>query len=122
MAVRQMTRSYLLTKILNGFGNAASHSAVLSLDIALAYQQLNRDVVIPNSVVRNTLTTMVWDNIDFQKKQQLVLEQRIKFDIHFPFLDNINCVHVFEFSKDNSHKLDETSINKFIYFLYISCF
>ena len=68
MAVRQMTRSYQLTKILNGFGNAASHSAVLSLDTALAYKQLNSDVVIPNGIVKNTLTTMVWDNIDFREE------------------------------------------------------
>ena len=68
MAVRQMTRSYQLTKILNGFGNAASHSAVLSLDTALAYKQLNSDVVIPNSIVKNTLTTIVWDNIDFREE------------------------------------------------------
>ena len=65
MAVRQMTCSYQLTKILNGFGNAASHSSVLSLDTALAYQQLNSDVGIPNGIVKNTLTTMVWGNIDF---------------------------------------------------------
>ena len=53
MAVRQMTRSYQLTKILNGFGNAASHSAVLSLDTALAYQQPNSDAVLPNGIVKN---------------------------------------------------------------------
>ena len=36
MAVRQITGSYALTKILNGFGNSVSHPTVLSFDTALA--------------------------------------------------------------------------------------
>ncbi len=55
---------------LNGIENAASHSAILSLDTALAYQQLNTDVIMPNGIVKNTFTTMVRHNIDFREETQ----------------------------------------------------
>jgi hypothetical protein len=65
MAVRQITGSYALTKILNGFGNSVSHPAVLSFDTALASQCLDNDVVIPEGIIPTKFTMMVWDNIDF---------------------------------------------------------
>lgn len=65
MAVRQITGSYALTKILNGFGNSVSHSAVLSLDTALASQCLDNGTVIPEGIIPRKFTMMVWDNIDF---------------------------------------------------------
>ena len=65
MAVRQITGSYELTRILNGFGNSVSHSAVLSFDTALASQTLGSNVVIPEWIIPKKFTMMVWDNIDF---------------------------------------------------------
>ena len=65
MAVRQITGSYALTKVLNGFGNSVSHSAVLSLDTAFASQCLDNDTVIPEGIIPRKFTMMVWDNIDF---------------------------------------------------------
>jgi hypothetical protein len=65
MAVGQITGSYELTRILNGFGNSVSHSAVLSFDTALASQTLGSNVVIPEGIIPKKFTMMVWDNIDF---------------------------------------------------------
>jgi hypothetical protein len=65
MAVRQITGSYQLTKILNGFGHSVSHPTIRSLDTALASQALSDTVVIPEGIIPNKFTMMVWDNIDF---------------------------------------------------------
>ena len=65
MAGRQITGSYVLTNILNGFGNSVSHPAVLSFDTALATQCLGNDTVIPEVIFPRKFTMMVWDNIDF---------------------------------------------------------
>jgi hypothetical protein len=64
MAVRQITGSYALTKILFGFGNSVSHPAALSFDTALASQCLYNDIVIPKGIIPTKFTMMVWDNID----------------------------------------------------------
>ena len=65
MAVRQITGSYQLTRILNGFGNSVSHPTIRSFDTALASQALNSAVVIPEGITPGKFTMMVWDNIDF---------------------------------------------------------
>ena len=59
MAVRQITGSYELTRILNGFGNSVSHSAVLSFDTALASQTLGSNVVIPEGIIPKKLCKKV---------------------------------------------------------------
>ena len=70
MAVRQITGSYALTKISNGFGNSVFHSAVLSLDTALASQCLDNDTVIPEGITPRKFTMLVWDNIKFLEETQ----------------------------------------------------
>ena len=65
MAVRQITGSYQLTRILNGFGNSVSHPTIRSFDTALASLALNSAVVIPEGITPGKFTMMVWDNIDF---------------------------------------------------------
>ena len=65
MAVRQITGSHQLTKILNGFGNSVSYSTVLSLDTALAAQNMDTTVTITKGITSNKFTMLVWDNIDF---------------------------------------------------------
>lgn len=68
MAVRQITGSHQLTKILNGYGNSVSYSTVLSLDTALAAQNMDTTVTIPKGITSNKFTMLVWDNIDFQEE------------------------------------------------------
>ena len=65
MAVRQITGSYQLTRILNGFGNSVSHPTIRSFDTALASQAQSSTVVIPEGIIPRKFTMMVWDNIDF---------------------------------------------------------
>lgn len=65
MAIRQITGSYQLTKILNGFGNSVSHLTIWWLDTALASKALSDTAVIPEGIIPNKFTLMVWDNIDF---------------------------------------------------------
>ena len=42
-----------------------SHPTIRSLDTALASQALSDTVVIPEGIIPNKFTMMVWDNIDF---------------------------------------------------------
>ena len=42
-----------------------SHPTIWSLDTALASQALSDTVVIPEGIIPNKFTMMVWDNIDF---------------------------------------------------------
>jgi hypothetical protein len=59
MAVRQITGSYQLTRILNGYGNSVSYSTVRSLDTALASKNLGSTVTIPKGITLNKFTTMI---------------------------------------------------------------
>lgn len=65
MAVRQITGSERLIRILNGFGHCVSHSSVLRHDTALAEQSINSSKELPNNVLPGKFATVVVDNADF---------------------------------------------------------
>ena len=71
MAVRQMTGSVRLLKILHGLGHTASADAVSKHDTALAIISSNGDgkeLKIPRNISKNIFTTLVWDNNDFNEE------------------------------------------------------
>ena len=71
MAVRQMTGSVRLLKILHGLGHTASADTVSKHDTALAIISSNGDgkeLKIPRNISKNIFTTLVWDNNDFNEE------------------------------------------------------
>ena len=71
MAVRQMSGSMRLLRILHGLGHAVSTATVYRHDTALAL--LSRDeegteITIPRNIIPNVFTTIVWDNNDFNEE------------------------------------------------------
>ncbi|XP_038062969.1 uncharacterized protein LOC119733637 [Patiria miniata] len=66
MAVRHLSSSAQLVRLLNGLGHCTSVTSVLEHDTALAKRQLILgDNPIPDDVRVGAFTTLVWDNIDF---------------------------------------------------------
>ena len=71
MAVRQMTGSVRLLKVLHGLGHTASANTVSKHGTALAIISSNRDgkgIKIPRNILKNVFTTLVWDNNDFNEE------------------------------------------------------
>ena len=71
MAVRQMTGSVRLLKVLHGLGHTASADTVSKHDTALAIISSNGDgkeIKIPRNILKNVFTTLVWDNNDFNEE------------------------------------------------------
>ena len=71
MAVRQLTGSTRLLKILHGLGHTASTDTVLKHDTALAIISSEGDeneIKIPRNIVQGLFTTIVWDNNDFNEE------------------------------------------------------
>jgi hypothetical protein len=67
MAVRHLTGSSTVIRLLNGLGHSMSHTAVLEHDTALAETQLLKTSYVPDGFCKRTFTTLVLDNNDFRK-------------------------------------------------------
>jgi hypothetical protein len=65
MAVRHLTGSSTVIRLLNGLGHSMSHTAVLEHDTALAETQLSKTSYVPDGFCKRTFTTLVWDNNDW---------------------------------------------------------
>ena len=71
MAVRQITGSMRLLRILHGLGHTASTATVYRHDTALAIlssDEEGREITIPRNIVPNVFTTIIWDNDDFNER------------------------------------------------------
>ena len=71
MAVRQMTGSVRLLKVLHGLGHTASADTVSKHDTALAIISNNGDgkeIKIARNILKNMFTTLVWDSNDFNEE------------------------------------------------------
>ena len=71
MAVRQITGSVRLLRILHGLGHTASTDTVYRHDTALATSSSNgaeKEIAIPRNISPETFTTIVWDNNDFNEE------------------------------------------------------
>eukprot|EP00794_Sanderia_malayensis_P020893 gene20893-22944_t len=69
MAVRQITGSIRLLRIIHGLGHSVSPSTVYRHDSALALASTNQqDIVIPRNINTETFATIVWDNNDFSEE------------------------------------------------------
>ena len=71
MAVRQITGSVRLLRILHGLGHTASTDTVYRHDTALAISSSNgaeKEITIPRNISPETFTTIVWDNNDFNEE------------------------------------------------------
>ena len=71
MAVRQMTGSERLLRILHGLGHTASIATVHRHDTALALvssYSVEKELPIPRNMSRKQFTTLVWDNNDFSEE------------------------------------------------------
>lgn len=77
MTIRHLTGSAKIQQILNNFGHCVSHSTTLEHDTALATQQLEAKTV-PPEFLKQTFTTLVWDNNDFGE-ETLTGNMRIRF-------------------------------------------
>ncbi|XP_028411727.1 uncharacterized protein LOC114534480 [Dendronephthya gigantea] len=71
MAVRQMTGSVRLLRILHGLGHTASTDTVYKHDTALAIissDEAGKEISIPRSINPDVFTTIIWDNNDFNEE------------------------------------------------------
>ena len=71
MAVRQMTGSMRLLRILHGLGHTVSTATVYRHDTALALlsrEEEGTEITIPRNIIPNVFTTIVWDNNDFNEE------------------------------------------------------
>ena len=71
MAVRQITGSVRLLRILHGLGHTASTDTVYRHDTALAISSSNcagKEIATPRNISAGTFTTIVWDNYDFNEE------------------------------------------------------
>ena len=71
MAVRQITGSVRLLRILHSLGHTASTDTVYRHDTALAISSSNgaeKEIAIPRNISPETFTTIVWDNNDFNEE------------------------------------------------------
>lgn len=70
MALRHMTGSKQIAQLISGLGHAVSYESVLRLETALATKQLEDTNVgkIPEGFTKASLTTLVYDNIDFAEE------------------------------------------------------
>ena len=71
MAVRQITGSVRLLRILHGLGHTASTDTVYRHDTVLAISSSNcagKEIAIPRNISSGTFTTIVWDNNDFNEE------------------------------------------------------
>ena len=68
MAIRQLTGSSNVLKLLNQFEHCMSHEYVLCHETALAQVNVCSEGTLPPSFCKNKLTTLAWDNDDFFKE------------------------------------------------------
>ena len=70
MAVRQITGSVGLLRILHGLGHCASADTVYKHDSALTVSIINgeNDSFLPRNIVNDVFTCLVWDNNDFREE------------------------------------------------------
>ena len=71
MAVRKITGSVRLLRILHGLGHTASTDTVYRHDTALAIsssKSAGKEIAIPRNISAGTFTTIVWDNNDFNEE------------------------------------------------------
>ena len=72
MAVRHVTGSSQIVRLLSRFGHGLSLTQLNELETALAEQQVasqgEQDVFVPSTAVPGVWTTFSWDNIDFCKE------------------------------------------------------
>ena len=71
MAVRQMTGSVRLLKILHGLKHIASTDTISRHDTALAIissEEDGKDIKIPRNISQDIFATIVWDNNDFNEE------------------------------------------------------
>eukprot|EP00794_Sanderia_malayensis_P001845 gene1845-2078_t len=65
MALRQLTGSSTVLKLVNNFGHSMSHRYVLRHETALAELNVSSQGTLPPGFSRNECTTLAWDNDDF---------------------------------------------------------
>ena len=65
VAVRHLTGSRHISRLLSGLGHACSYDTIMRIETALAVQQLNSSKDIPANFTEKKITVMVYDNIDF---------------------------------------------------------
>ena len=65
MALRQLTGSSSVLKLVNNFGHCMSHRYVLHHDTALAQVNISSRGTLPPGFSKNRPTTLAWDNDDF---------------------------------------------------------
>lgn len=65
MALRQLTGSSSVLKLVNNFGHCMSHRYVLRHETALAQVNISSQGTLPPGFSKNQFTTLAWDNDDF---------------------------------------------------------
>ena len=68
MAMKQITGSAKLIRILNGFGHCVSSSTVMNHETALAILSSNEMTGLPTGVLPSRFATFVYDNADFKEE------------------------------------------------------
>ena len=77
MAVRQITGSIRLLKIIHGLGHCVSPSTVYKHDSALSIAtSVEHDIIIPRNISKGTYATIVWVTMILERKRPLEREQR----------------------------------------------
>ena len=94
MAVRQMTGSHRLLRILHGLGHTASTSTIYRHDTALAILSSDgqeKEITIPRNMNQHAFTTIVWDNNDFN--EETVSGKGITHVANGIIVQNKDCEH-----------------------------
>ena len=65
MALRQLTGSSSVLKLVNNFGHCMSHRYALRHETALAQVNISSQGTLPPGFSKNQFTTLAWDNDDF---------------------------------------------------------
>ena len=72
MAVRQLTRSPEMIRLLNDIGHSCSIGATVTYESYLARLAIKVDSLVPKGFAKETFTTLVYDIDDFQEYQTLI--------------------------------------------------
>ena len=71
MAMRQLTGSSTVLKLLNHFGHCMSHEYVLHHETALAQINISTEGTLPPGFCKHEYTTLAWDNHDFCEETKM---------------------------------------------------
>lgn len=68
LAVRHLTGSSHISRLLSGLGHACSYDSAMRMETALASQQLDIEDKLPRGFAKHQFTVLVYDNIDFSEE------------------------------------------------------